>query len=43
MKVVNYTEFRSNLAENLNMVNEDDEIMIVSRNKGKNVEIRQIY
>ncbi|MFC0772329.1 type II toxin-antitoxin system Phd/YefM family antitoxin [Terrimonas alba] len=37
MKVVNYTEFKSKLAENLNLVNEDGEIMIVSRSKGKNV------
>ena len=30
MQVVNYTEFRSNLAESLNMVNENNEIMVVS-------------
>ena len=33
MQVVNYTEFRNKLAENLNRVNEDSEIMIVSRSK----------
>jgi antitoxin YefM len=42
MKVVNYTEFRSNLAENLNMVNENSEIMIVSRSKGKNVVVMSL-
>jgi antitoxin YefM len=35
MQVVNYTEFRNNLAENLNMVNENSEIVVVSRSKGK--------
>ncbi|MDX1954164.1 MAG: type II toxin-antitoxin system prevent-host-death family antitoxin [Chitinophagaceae bacterium] len=37
MKVVNYSEFRNNLAENLNMVNDDGDIVVVSRSKGKNV------
>lgn len=37
MKVVNYTDFRQNLAENLNRVNEDREIVVVSRIKGKAV------
>lgn len=37
MQVVNYTEFRNNLAENLNMVNDNREIVVVSRSKGKNV------
>jgi antitoxin YefM len=37
MKVVNYTEFRNNLAENLNVVNDDGDIVVVSRSKGKNV------
>ena len=37
MKVVNYTEFRNNLTENLDAVNEDAEVVIVSRTKGKNV------
>lgn len=42
MKVVNYTEFRNKLAENLNQVNEDSEIMIVSRSKGKNVVVMSL-
>jgi antitoxin YefM len=37
MQLVNYTEFRNNLAENLNMVIDNSEIVIVSRSKGKNV------
>ena len=42
MKVVNYTEFRNKLAENLNQVNEDSEIMIVSRSKRKNVVVMSL-
>ena len=37
MEVLNYTEFRRNLAKSLDMVNDDAETMIVSRSKGKNV------
>jgi len=37
MKVVNYSEFRQHLSENLNAVNDDREIVIVSRTQGKNV------
>lgn len=37
MEVVNYTEFRRNLAKNLDMVTDDAETVIVSRTKGKNV------
>jgi len=37
MKVVNYTEFRNNLAETLNAVNDDGDVVVVSRTKGKNV------
>ena len=37
MKVVNYSEFRNNLTQNLNSVNQDKEVIIVSRNHGKNV------
>jgi antitoxin YefM len=37
MEVLNYTEFRSNLAKTLDMVNDDAETVIVSRTKGKNV------
>ncbi len=37
MEVVNYTEFRKNLTKSLNKVNDDAEIVMVSRSKGKNV------
>lgn len=37
MEVVNYTEFRKNLAKSLNKVSDDAEIVVVSRSKGKNV------
>jgi antitoxin YefM len=37
MEVLNYTEFRRNLAKSLDMVNDDAETMVVSRTKGKNV------
>ncbi len=37
MKVVKYSEFRSNLSQNLNFVNDDGEIVVVSRPQGKNV------
>lgn len=42
MKVVNYSEFRTHLAENLNSVNEDREIVIISRSKGKNVVVMDL-
>jgi len=42
MKVVNYSEFRNNLAENLNTVNDDGEIVVVSRSKGKNVVVMSL-
>jgi antitoxin YefM len=42
MKVVNYSEFRSNLTENLNSVNDDGEIVIVSRTQGKNVVVMDL-
>ena len=42
MKVINYSEFRSNLTENLNAVNEDREIVIVSRPQGKNVVVMDL-
>lgn len=35
MRVVNYSGFRNNLAQSLNAVNDDREIVIVSRTKGK--------
>lgn len=42
MKVVNYTEFRNNLAKSLNIVNDDGDIVIVSRSKGKNVVVMSL-
>ena len=42
MEVLNYTEFRNNLAENLNKVSKDSEIIIVSRGKGKNVVVMSL-
>lgn len=39
MKVLNYSDLRQNLSENLNMVAEDQEVLIVSRSKDKNVVI----
>lgn len=37
MRVVGYSEFRNHLSQNLNAVNDDKEIVIVSRTHGKNV------
>ena len=37
MRVVNYTEFRTNVAESLNAVSDNSEIVVLSRTKGKNV------
>jgi antitoxin YefM len=42
MDVINYTEFRRNLAKNLDKVNDDAEIVIVSRSKGKNVVVMDL-
>jgi antitoxin YefM len=42
MRVVNYSEFRSHLAQNLNAVNDDKEIVIVSRVQGKNVVVMDL-
>jgi len=42
MRVVNYTEFRKNLTENLNRVNDNEEIVVVSRSKGKNVVVMSL-
>lgn len=42
MKVINYTDFRNNLAENLNTVNDDADIIVVSRSKGKNVVVMSL-
>jgi antitoxin YefM len=42
MDVLNYTEFRQNLAKSLDRVNDDAEIVIVSRSKGKNVVVMDL-
>jgi antitoxin YefM len=42
MDVLNYTDFRKNLARSLDRVNDDAEIMIVSRSKGKNVVVMDL-
>lgn len=42
MQVLNYAEFKNKLAENLNRVNDDSEIMIVSRSKGKKVVVMSL-
>ena len=42
MRVVNYTEFRNQLTENLNAVNDDGDIVVVSRSKGKNVVVMSL-
>ena len=42
MRVVNYTEFRANMAESLNAVSNDHEIVVVSRSKGKNVVVMSL-
>ena len=42
MEVLNYTEFRKDLAENLNRVSNDSETIIVSRGKGKNVVVMSL-
>lgn len=42
MEVLNYTEFRQHLAKNLDRVNDDAEIVIVSRSKGKNVVVMDL-
>jgi antitoxin YefM len=42
MDVLNYTEFRRNLAKSLDRVNDDAEIVIVSRSKGKNVVVMDL-
>jgi antitoxin YefM len=42
MRIVNYTEFRSKMTENLNAENDDDDIVVVSRSKGKNVVVMSL-
>lgn len=40
--MVNYSDFRNNLAQSLNAVNDDREIVVVSRTKGKNVVVMDL-
>ncbi len=42
MRVVNYSDFRNNLSESLNAVNDNKEIVVVSRTKGKNVVVMDL-
>ena len=42
MEVLNYTEFRKNLTKTLNKINDDAEIVVVSRSKGKNVVVMSL-
>ena len=42
MEFVNYTEFRKSLTKNLNKVNDDAEIVVVSRSKGKKVVVMSL-
>ncbi|HEV2353817.1 MAG TPA: type II toxin-antitoxin system prevent-host-death family antitoxin [Puia sp.] len=42
MQVVNFTEFRKNLAGNLNLVNDSGDMVVVSRSKGKNVVVMSL-
>ena len=42
MKVVNYSDFRQNLVHYLNSVNNDREIVVVSRTKGKTVVVMDL-
>ncbi|HJU45294.1 MAG TPA: type II toxin-antitoxin system prevent-host-death family antitoxin, partial [Chitinophagaceae bacterium] len=42
MQVLNYSDFRNNLAQTLNSVNNDKEIVVVSRTKGKNVVVMDL-
>ncbi len=42
MEVLNYTEFRKNLTKSLNKVNDDAEVVVVSRSRGKNVVVMSL-
>lgn len=42
MKVVNFAEFRNNLAKNLNDINKHKETVIVFRTQGKNVAVMDL-
>jgi antitoxin YefM len=37
VEVLNYSELRKNLAEHLNQVAEENELLVISRGEGKNV------
>jgi antitoxin YefM len=37
MKTLLYSDFRDNLIKNLNSVNKNKEVLVISRRKGKNV------
>jgi antitoxin YefM len=37
MEVINFTEFRGNLKQNLDKVSDDKEIVVIARSKDKNV------
>ena len=37
MEILNYTQFRKELKSSLDKVSNDEEVLIVSRSKGKNV------
>jgi antitoxin YefM len=39
MELLNYIEFKKNLAASLNKVNDDAETLFVSRGKGKNIAV----
>ncbi|SHL17999.1 Antitoxin Phd_YefM, type II toxin-antitoxin system [Chitinophaga jiangningensis] len=42
MRILRYADFRSHLKENLDAVNDDKELLIVSRTKGKSVLVMDI-
>jgi antitoxin YefM len=42
MKVISYTHFRNNLTQNLNTVNNDKEVIVVSRTNCKSVVVMDL-
>lgn len=42
MRVMNYSEFRNNMAESLNAVNDKSELLEISMENGKNVVIMSL-
>jgi len=42
MKILTYPDFRNNLAESLDAVNNNREVIIVSRSKGKKVAVMDL-